>query len=181
MSDGLILSTWLELVLDGDPPTSIKNLSRGINPYQVFTRKTLSLGGEHLSLVNLENWLRKESRDPRIHFAVNCASRSCPPIAMKRYRGETLDQDLDRATQAFLASPGQVRVTEGSTWFGRSVLEVSVSRIFKRYARDFASRGGVVRFLLRYSPPAQSGAISDIHDRTKIRYQEYDWSLNSAP
>ncbi len=170
----------LELVLEGDPPGSIKNLSRGINPYQIFTKKSLSLGGERLSLVNLENRLRKESGDPRIHFAANCASRSCPPIARESYRGETLDQQLDRATRAFLASPGNVSVKEGSTWLGRPVLEVSVSRIFKWYARDFEPRGGVVEFLLQYSPPAISEAIRDAHDRAKLRYQEYDWSLNSA-
>ncbi len=130
--------------------------------------------------VTLENRLRKESGDPRIHFAANCASRSCPPIARESYRGETLDQQLDRATRAFLASPGNVSVKEGSTWLGRPVLEVSVSRIFKWYARDFEPRGGVVEFLLQYSPPAISEAIRDAGERAKLRYQKYDWSLNSA-
>ena len=171
----------VELVLEGDPPGSIKHLSRGINPYQIFTKKSLSVGGKRLSLVNLENRLRKESKDPRIHFAVNCASRSCPPIARESYRGDTLNQQLDRATQAFLASPGNVSVKERSTWLGRPVLEVSVSRIFKWYATDFEPRGGVVEFLRQCSPAAITEALRDAGGRAKLRYQTYDWSLNSAP
>ena len=173
-------ATVLELVLEGDPPASIKNLSRSINPYQIFTKKSLVLGGDRLSLVNLENRLRKESGDPRIHFAVNCASRSCPPIARESYRGATLDEQLDRAARAFLAAPGNVTVAEGSTWLGRPVLEVSVSRIFKWYARDFEPLGGVIEFLLQLSPVAITQAIRDAGDRAKLRYQEYDWSLNAA-
>jgi hypothetical protein len=171
----------LDLVLDGDPPKSIKDLSRGINPYQVFTRKSLNLGGEFISLVNLEGRLRKESEDPRVHFAVNCASRSCPPIAGESYRSETLNEQLDRATRAFLAAPGSVAVKEGSTWLGRSVLEVSVSRIFKWYAKDFKVRGGVIKFLMDYSPEKIAGRIREAGDRVRLQYQEYDWNLNSAP
>ena len=174
-------ATVLDLVLEGDPPASIKNLSRGINPYQIFTKDSLRLGGERLSLVNIEDRLRKESGDPRIHFAVNCASRSCPPIAWEGYRGETLNQQLDGATRAFLASAGNVGVREGFTWFGRPALEVRVSRIFKWYAKDFERRGGVVEFLQQCSPASISEAIRDAGVRAKLRYQDYDWRLNSAP
>ena len=171
----------LQIVLDGDPRESIKELSKGINPYEIFKRKVLDFDGENISLKTLETRLREESGDPRIHFAVNCASRSCPPIAREPYRGATLDAQLDQVTRAFLASPGAVEVKRTSSFFGGSTLEVTISKIFDWYSSDFDSAAGVPAFLAAHVPSEVAGALRDTGNKIKLRYRKYDWSLNDAP
>jgi hypothetical protein len=171
----------LEIVLDGNPEGSIKKLSKGINPYEIFKRKMLDFDGENISLTTLETRLRQESNDPRIHFAVNCASRSCPPIATEPFRGATLDAQLDQVTRTFLASPGAVETKATSSWFGGSTLEVTISKIFDWYSGDFDLAGGVPAFLAAHSPSEVAGAVRDAGKKIKLRYRAYDWSLNDAP
>ena len=79
----------LEIVVTAEPVESIKDLSRGLSPYEIFKRKVMEFDGARASLDTVETRLRKESEDPRVHFAVNCASRSCPPILGEPYRGAT--------------------------------------------------------------------------------------------
>jgi hypothetical protein len=171
----------LETVLDGDPPGSIKDLSSGLNPYEIFKRKTLEFDGVTASLNDVETRLRDESNDPRIHFAVNCASRSCPPIAPEPYRGATLDAQLDRTTRAFLATPGAVEIAAGKSLLGGKVLRVTVSKIFDWYAKDFAAAGGSLAFVEKYAPGELARAIGDAGETARLRYHDYDWSLNAAP
>ncbi len=171
----------LEIVLDGKPERSIKELSKGINPYEIFKRKVLDFDGETISLTTLETRLREESNDPRVHFAVNCASRSCPPIAPKPFHGTTLDAQLDDVTRTFLASPGAVETKSSSSWFGGSTLEVTISKIFDWYSGDFEPAGGVPAFLAAHAPSEAAGAVRDAGKKIKLRYRAYDWSLNDAP
>lgn len=171
----------LELVVLGNPARSIRNLSRWFNPYDIFMRKELHLDGERLSLMALESRLREESQDPRVHFAVNCASRSCPPIATEPYRGASLDAQLDRSTRAFLASDGAIIVTGRRTRVGRHGVRISVSKIFSWYAKDFATVGGSLAFVLAYAPPDVAARIRDAGQAARLVHQDYDWSLNAAP
>ena len=75
--------------------------------------------------------LRRELKEPRIHFAINCASVSCPPLPPEPYRAETLDAQLDEAARRYLASPEGLRV-DGDT--------LRVSRILDWYGEDFVER-----------------------------------------
>ncbi len=171
----------LEIVIEGNPEGSIKKLSKGIHPYEIFKRKVLDFDGENISLTTLETRLREESGDPRVHFAVNCASRSCPPIARQPFRGATLDAQLDQVTRAFLTSPGAVEAKHASSFFGGSTLEVTISKIFDWYSGDFDSAGGVPAFLVAHAPSEVADAVGDAGDKVKLRYRTYDWSLNDAP
>ena len=171
----------LEIVLTKAPKSSIKEVTPGITGYGVFLKPAVSLGGKTISLRDLEDRLRTESKDPRIHFAINCASKSCPPIAAEPYRGAALDAQLDRSVRAFLAAPGALVVTGGPKAVGKSEARVECSKIFDWYAKDFASAGGALAFIEKYAPAEVASAIRSSAGSAKLVYQEYDWSLNRAP
>ena len=166
-------SRILENVLFLNPKGSIKELSKGANPLEIFNRKTLNFDGKQISLNDLEKRLREEFKDPRIHFALNCASRSCPPIRTAPYRAPTLDADLDESVRGYLGSPGAVDVvTDG----GKT--RIVTSKIFDWYADDFKASGGALAFIAKYGPAAATDAIAG--GRAKLDFAEYDWGLNAA-
>jgi len=107
--------------------------------------------------------------DPRIHCALVCASRSCPPIAV--YEPLQLDAQLDLAARSFVNGGG---VAAGA---GREV--VRLSPIFGWYRRDFGGRSGVREFVLRYLDDGEARRVLT-RGRCRIRYQRYDWSLNAG-
>jgi len=170
----------VQLVLKGDPPRSIRQLGKGVNPFEIFSRKQLDFDGEHISLNQLEKRLREESRDPRIHFAVNCASKSCPPLAPLAYRAERLDEQLDRQTRAFLTREGSL-ILEQKRNGSKPTLHVTLSKIFDWYAKDFEIAGGALAFVERYAPAEVAVSLRANRGSTKLAYAEYDWNLNAAP
>lgn len=126
--------------------------------------------------------LRPTFKDARIHFAVNCASVSCPPLAAEPYRSRTLDAQLDAAARVFLASPEGVRV-DGDT--------LRVSSIFKWYGDDFTEQfapvvpgsrdardRGILGVIARHGPPAAADLARG--GRATLSYLSYDWSLNDT-
>lgn len=126
-----------------------------------------TVAGEQLTLNALEETrLRKAFNDPRIHFAVNCASASCPPLASTPYTTTGLDAALDAATAAYLAGPEGLRTTAGGG--------VSTSKLMEWYAGDFGGTAGVQAFLLKHAPAAFHAAIR----KGPITFHEYGWALN---
>lgn len=108
-----------------------------------------------------------EPLDPRIHFALNCASRSCPPIGV--YDAGRLDAQLALAARSFV---------DQSTDRTGDVLEVSA--LFRWYAGDFGGRAGVVRFLSAHLPDDDRRALIErFGTKTRLRYADYDWRLNA--
>jgi hypothetical protein len=106
--------------------------------------------------------------DPRIHFALNCASRSCPPIGV--YEAARLQQQLDLAARSFV---------DGSATLDRANGVITLSPIFKWYARDFGGRAGVISFLIAHLPDDDRRAwLSDLRVKAKLAYAPYDWLLN---
>ncbi len=104
--------------------------------------------------------------DPRIHFALNCASRSCPPISA--YQADHLDDQLTTAACSFLEGGGvDIDVTAGS---------LRLSKLLKWYGGDFAAGGGVPAFLSRHLPPEQARLL----DGLEVVWMDYDWSLNAG-
>ncbi len=137
-----------------------------------------TVAGRKLSLNEVEHGvLRREFSEPRIHFAVNCASRSCPPLIEEPYAGKTLDVVLTRQTRAYLADAQQNSFDEARE-------RASISRIFKWYSEDFrADKAGsyppLQNFLARYAPRNRLRA-SLTGSSWRISYREYDWSLNQS-
>jgi hypothetical protein len=107
------------------------------------------------------------SMEHRIHFTLVCASRSCPLITV--YHAAEIEEELEMATNAFI-NGGIVRPEKG---------QVSLSRIFSWYQRDFGGRSGVLRFALRYLVDGpQKDYLKENVNKIQVKYQEYDWSLN---
>ena len=152
----------------------------------VWTDLTWQAAGRTVTLDDIEHRiLRPTFDDARIHFAVNCASISCPPLAAQPYRAETLDAQLTEAARTFLGSREAMRV-EGDTLF--------VSSIFKWYGEDFvaeyapgapaapagasATQRAILGVAIKYGPPAAARLAQS--GRARIRFLDYDWSLNDA-
>ncbi len=108
-----------------------------------------------------------EPPDPRIHFALNCAARSCPPLRV--YSASTIEQDLDSAAAAFVRSGGVI-IENG---------QVKVSAILLYYADDFGGAPGVASWLCRYLETAtEQRSVLDAFARGLEVYEPYDWALN---
>ena len=146
----------LDLILDNYPLSSIKDLDGG-NPWDV---KRVRLGGQVYSLNGIENdVIRPRYGDARIHFAVNCAAASCPPLRNEAYTGDRLEEQLGEQTRAFLNDDGFTEV-DGDA--------VTVSSIFDWYGEDF---GDVARYIGKYRDDVDAGA--------EVSFSDYDWSLNA--
>ena len=126
------------------------------------------IGGETVSLDDIEHQiLRPRFEDPRVHYAVNCASYGCPNLMPQAWEAATLDDDLDAAARAYVNHARGVTVTAKG---------LTVSNIYKWFQDDFGgSKAGVVDHLLTYAEPDLAEAI---RANPKIRKYQYDWSLN---
>ena len=164
----------LQLVLDGNPEKSIRDLSKAKFGFGIFFKKLIDFDGETISLNALEKRLREESGDARIHFAVNCASLSCPALLDEAYRGERLDAQLEQQSLAFLERSDALLVDERPNG---NVL-VRLSKIFDWYAGDFGGTAGVRKFVLDYAPENIKAKLGD--GKFKPAHMRYDWSLNRA-
>ncbi len=137
-----------------------------------FVLRRFPIGGRKMSLWSLENRIRKFG-DPRIHFALVCASNSCPALRDGLYAADRLDADLDAAATLFINSPRGVVLD-------RSTRTLSLSQIFRWYARDFDPAGGVLSFIAKYLPPEDAAFLREHRDSLRIEYMPYDWGLNAA-
>jgi len=159
------------------PRNSIRQISG------VWTTPRWRAAGRSVSLDDIEHQvLRPGFTDARIHFAVNCASVSCPPLAAEPYRADTLDAQLDAAARRYLASPEGLRL-DGNT--------LRVSSIFKWYGEDFVAayspivpgprpplERAILGAVVRYGPPA--AAVRARNGGAVIAFLDYDWSLNET-
>ena len=144
----------------------------------VWSRLRHRVGGFDLTLDDIEHQvLRAYFRDPRLHFALNCASRSCAPLPPRAFDGDRLEAQLEERARAFLVDPRQVRV-EG----GRLLL----SRYFDWYGEDFGAKGtpggaaAIAAYVKRYAAPEIVGFIERHGGAPPIGFLDYDWSLNAA-
>lgn len=159
----------LELVLSRYPVDSIKDTAGFLR--SPWNKKLVVVGGKELTLNAIENEIiRSRFGDPRIHFALNCASIGCPPLAKAAHRADHLNEQLESACRLAMNDPRYVRL-EGS----RLVL----TKIFDWYGEDFSRDGGSVpSFVARYRKDVQE--ILNRGEPLKIEFAEYDWSLNRS-
>lgn len=134
-----------------------------------FTEPRHDLGGRMLSLDQIESQLRG-MRDPRVHAALVCAARSCPPLRREAYDGSRVDAQLDANVREWLANPALNR-------FDAATGAADISPIFEWYSQDFeAYPGGLQAFLTKYAPPEVVKAMGA--RRFDIRFEDYNWGLN---
>jgi hypothetical protein len=132
-----------------------------------FDKQRHRVAGASLTLNDLENKLiRPRFKDARIHFALVCAARSCPPLPSRAFDPRTLEQTLDGLARDFIRSPAGVRIAGG---------ELRASRLFEWYEADFReSAGSVLGYLARYHPLGKQLASGKL----RLAFLDYDWALN---
>ena len=131
----------------------------------------MSLFGEKVTLDHVEHDLiRKDYKEPRVHFALVCAARSCPPLRGEPYTPDKLDEQLEDQGSVFMNTPSKNRVDlENRT--------VYLSKIFKWFSGDFEeASGSVLAFVRPYFPKDISKQLEE-HEFA-VEYMDYDWALN---
>jgi len=146
----------LKLLVDNYPTKSILNFDGG----KTWDVRRIKLGDKKYSLNNIENdILRPQYKDARIHFALNCAAKSCPPLWNRAYTAENLEAALETRTKAFINDTNYNQI---------SATRAQVSKIFEWYAADF---GDLKKFLNRY-------ADVQLKSNASVSFNEYNWALN---
>ncbi len=154
----------VKLIIEHMPVNSIKEIAGGIpmvnSPWDIGFFK---IGNISFDLNTIEHQiLRKTFDEPRIHFAINCASFSCPILANTSYEEQSIYNQLDHQSNLFLKDRNKNQLSTDL---------FTLSPIFKWYADDFGSKEDIVKFISRYS--------SMQYNNPEINYTTYDWSLNS--
>jgi hypothetical protein len=161
-------NAWtIKLILSGYPEVkSIKDLgSLFKSPWK---KEIVRIDGDVLSLDNVEHdILRPRFKDPRVHFAINCAAISCPPLRPEPFQGDILNTQLDGSTRSFLNDPASYKF-DGSKFY--------VSRIFKWFGEDF--NHDVLSFYLKYAEDDLKQKLEANQSKLDIKYLDYDWALN---
>jgi len=152
-------------VLDGYSPASL--IGRG----RFFLRVRYPVGGEEITLWDLERHRLLPLGDPRVHFAIVCASLSCPKLASEALLPDRLEQQLERSARRFVNDPARNR-------FDREKREAQLAAIFERYTEDFAEAAGSVEaYVARYvDDPRLAQDLAE--GRYRVRFLDDDWSLN---
>ncbi len=164
----------VKLILQHHPLRSIRRI--GWLPLAAFTQRFIPLravGERPLSLMAIEHThLRRELGDARIHFAIVCASKSCPRLRSEAYRASAIDAQLDDAARGFVRDGARNRI-EPATGTAK------VSRIFKWFRGDFTRDGGTLGgYLARYAEPEAAELLRRKGD--DLGFLRYDWGLNGA-
>ena len=167
----------LKVVLDRYPVRSIRDIrSTGVpfDPRQFngpWRTRLVTIEGRAMSLDDIEHGtMRPTFRDPRVHYAVNCASIGCPNLRPRAFRAATLEAELDDAARAFVNHPRGVTVLAD----GR----LRVSSIYHWFKEDFGgSDAGVIAHLRRHAAPPLAARLAGA---AAVAEHAYDWSLNDA-
>ena len=150
----------IKLIIDHWPVDSIRDIGNFFRG--PWDRVVLETSEDRLTLDDIEHDIIRSFGEARIHFAVNCASVSCPDLRREAYRAEDLDSQLEEQTVLFLSNPKGLQADADN---------VRVSRIFDWYEDDFASYGGVENFVRQYRPELQ---FDDLEANLN-----YNWNLNT--
>jgi len=180
------LAYWINLynisvvgvVVDHYPVDSIRDISTDpIIRLNVFKKDSVATKNGPTSLDTIENEkIREAFKDPRIHFAINCAAKSCPPIRPEPYVGERLDRQLDDQARRFLNGPHGVRIEKDGD---EAVLHVS--KILDWFKDDFETwGGGRVAFLHKYLTPDKQRQIDAAKGKVELEFDDYSWKLNDT-
>ena len=163
-------------IIENYPVKSIRDISTDpIVRLNVFKKERVPVGSQKLSLNDVENEkIRDGFKDPRIHFAINCAAKSCPPIRTEAYVGDRLDAQLDDQTRRFLNGPLGARFQRDG-----DELVIKTTKIMDWFGEDFDKwGGGRAAFIRKYVPADKQKMIDQAGKKIDIEYDDYDWSLN---
>ncbi|MGO4817653.1 DUF547 domain-containing protein [Flavobacterium sp. W22_SRS_FP1] len=163
-SKNAVLAYWInaynaytvKLILDNYPVKSIKDIN------DPWGKKFFTLGSNKYSLEQIEHEILRKMSEPRIHFAINCASFSCPNLLNEAYTEANLEKQLTTVAKNFINDKSKNTIASN---------KVEISKIFDWFSGDFKKKGTVIDFLNQYSS-------IKINSNAKISYKEYNWTLN---
>lgn len=160
----------IDIILDHYPVESILNikLSSGLFTRGPWEKKIVTVENEALSLDDIEHRiLRPIWQDPRIHYAVNCASIGCPNLSSQAFTAENMEEQLDNAAVSFINHSRGVNVKRG---------KLIVSSIYEWFQNDFGGNDkGVIQHLTQYAEPELQKRLATFN---KIHNDQYNWQLN---
>ncbi len=173
-------SLTLEAIIDNYPTKSIRDIPG------VWKSLKFKVLGQELTLDAIEHdILRKEFNEPRIHMALVCASVGCPVLRREPYRGTDLAAQLDDNTQMFLkldrnfkldGQNGKVHISSIFKWFGQDFEKTYGTQT--KFTKFNKKEGSVLNFISSYLDNAD---LAELEQAKKVRYLDYDWSLNRQP
>jgi hypothetical protein len=160
----------LELIVEHYP--GIKSI-KDIPSADRWDARRWTVAGELLSLSDLEhNVLRKRFVEPRVHFAINCASASCPPLRPEAYTAARIAQQLQEQAEFFNRAFG------GAKWNAKEK-KLTLSKIYDWYNGDFTGNAPLPAYVSTLAEPAVAAEIKAAGvDNVTVEFQNYDWSLN---
>jgi hypothetical protein len=147
----------VQLILDNYPVKSIKDINAS------WTRGIVPVGSKNLSLGGIENGILRKMNEPRIHFAINCASYSCPKLLNEAFTASKMEEQLEQVTKEFINSDkNEINASNPR-----------LSSIFDWYKKDFVVNGevDVIGYINRYSK-------TKINRSATVDFKNYDWNLN---
>ena len=155
-------------ILDGRSPSTF------FGRVGYFKNAKYTIGGRTINLYDLERKVIIPFKEPRIHFAINCASASCPKLAAHVYTAGELDQQLETVTRSFINDPSRNR-------FDRKNKVAHLSKIFDWFKKDFKQHSGSVqKYVAQFvNDPALAKELGN--NEYRIKFLKYDWSLNGKP
>ena len=146
----------IKLIIANYPTKSIKDIK---NPW---SKNRIKIGEEDFSLEDIEHKILRKMNEPRIHFAINCASASCPKLLNMAYTADNIETLLEKAAKDFISDSDKNKISKEN---------VQLSKIFDWYKKDFTKNGSLIDYINQYSKVK-------IDSDAKIFYLEYDWNLN---
>ena len=146
----------VKLILDKYPLKSIRNL---VTPWRF---KRFTLNGEKVSLNHIEHEILRKMNEPRIHFAINCASASCPKLINVAFESHTMEKQLEQVTHDFINDTKRNKLSEK---------KIEISRIFQWFSDDFGNKKERIAFIRKY-------ANQPFNENPKVDFFTYDWQLN---
>ncbi len=147
----------LKVVIDNYPTKSIKDIDNA------WDNKMITKGKSKISLSDVEHKILRKMNEPRIHFAINCASFSCPNLLNEAFLPETINKQLETATKSFINDKTKNLITTN---------EIKISEIFNWFSGDFKTKKtSLIDFLNTYS-------TIKIDKKAKVKFLDYNWNLN---
>lgn len=169
----------IQVMIDNWPVKSIREIKSKGAPFDPvksafggpWRQKFVTVEGKSLTLDDIEHVvLRGQFEEPRVHYAVNCASYGCPNLKASAWKAETLEADLDAGAKAYVNHPRGVKVNANGT--------LTLSSIYKWFDEDFGgNEAGVKQHLTKYATPELAAKIKT----AKIAGYDYDWAVNAPP
>jgi hypothetical protein len=162
----------LKVVVEQYPTKSIFSATAYAFKKSNFHKKVVTINGVQYSLNDVENDIIRPLGDPRIHFAINCAAKSCPPLRSEAYEPGRLGEQMDEQARQFINNPEK-------NSFDFTKKEALVSKIFDWFSEDFKKYDkGVPAFISRYLPPEAGKQLAANAATFKIKHHDYNWDLN---